>query len=126
MTPKEFSTFRQRLGKTQKQMSELLGTSLRAVQSFEQGWRKVPVHVERQVLLLAALKRGTENLRPCWEVRSCSPETRQACPAWEFRAGPLCWLINGTICQGKVQGTWSKKMKVCRKCRVFAEHVNPG
>ena len=58
MDSKEFHSLRQKLQKTQKQMSQLLGTSLKAVQSFEQGWRKVPVHVERQVLFLRSLKRG--------------------------------------------------------------------
>ena len=45
------------IGKTQKQLSELLGTSLKAIQSFEQGWRKVPVHIERQMLFLLTLKK---------------------------------------------------------------------
>jgi DNA-binding XRE family transcriptional regulator len=38
MDHKKFQVFRQKLGKTQKQLSELLGTSLKAIQSFEQGW----------------------------------------------------------------------------------------
>ncbi|MCK4792980.1 MAG: helix-turn-helix domain-containing protein, partial [Desulfobacteraceae bacterium] len=33
---------RKKLGKTQKQLAELLGTSLKAVHSYEQGWRSVP------------------------------------------------------------------------------------
>jgi len=120
MDSKEFHSYRQRLNKTQKQMSQLLGTSLKAIQSFEQGWRKVPVHVERQILFLWALKRGNgKNVRSCWDIRGCSLQLRQACPAWEFHAGHFCWFINGTICQGKPQESWSKKMKVCRKCEVF-------
>ncbi len=46
----EFSQIRQYLVKTQSQMAKLLGTSLKAVQSFEQEWRSVPVHIERQIL----------------------------------------------------------------------------
>ena len=125
MDVKEFQAFRRRLGKTQKQMSQLLGTSLRAVQSFEQGWRKVPVHIERQVLFMEAMKKGVKNLRPCWEIRGCPLENRQACPAWEFKAGHFCWFINGTICQGKPRVNWSQKMKTCRKCRVFAVNMGP-
>ena len=124
MDNKEFHSLRKKLQKTQKEMSQLLGTSLKAIQSFEQGWRKVPVHVERQVLFLQTLKRGaSEEVRPCWDIRGCPPETQQACPAWEFNVGNLCWFINGTICQGKAQESWSKKMKICRKCEVFIGHM---
>ena len=61
----EFSALRRRMQKTQKEMAQLLGVSLRSVQSFEQGWRKVPVHIERQMLFLQAMKKGTKNLLPC-------------------------------------------------------------
>jgi DNA-binding XRE family transcriptional regulator len=124
MDNQEFHSSRQQLKKTQKQIAELLGISLKAVQSFEQGWRKVPVHIERQILLLLTLKRRrAKDARPCWEIRKCSLETRQACPAWEFDAGGLCWFINGTLCQGKPQNNWGNKMKVCRRCKVFANHL---
>ena len=127
MDSKEFHSLRQKLQKTQKQMSQLLGTSLKAVQSFEQGWRKVPVHVERQVLFLQALKRGRgKESHLCWDIRGCPLPTRQACPAWEFNVGHLCWFINGTICHGKVQESWSKKMTVCRKCEVFSADLKPS
>jgi hypothetical protein len=43
-----FVGIRRHLGKTQEQMSQILGLSLKAIQSFEQGWRNIPVHVERQ------------------------------------------------------------------------------
>jgi DNA-binding transcriptional regulator YiaG len=123
---REFGFLRQNLQKTQKQMAILLGTSLKAVQSFEQGWRKVPMHIERQLLFLLSTKRMTQgNSCSCWDIRNCPPEVREVCPAWEFNVGGLCWFINGTICLGKVQGSWTKKMKVCRKCEVFAETVNP-
>ncbi len=121
MSTKEFYALRQELQKTQKQMAQLLGASLRAVQSFEQGWRKIPVYVERQMLFLHAMKRRVEKkIRPCWEIRRCSLTSRQACSAWEFRVGHLCWFINGTICQGKSQESWTQKMKLCRECPVFA------
>jgi hypothetical protein len=124
MNHRAFQSFRQQLGKTQKQLSELLGTSLKAIQSFEQGWRKVPVHIERQVLFLLALQNHkAKESRPCWEIRNCSLETRQDCPAWEFNAGNLCWFINGTVCQGIPRASWSGKMKVCWKCEVFRNNV---
>ena len=124
MNQQEFQASRQQLGRTQKQLSELLGTSLKAIQSFEQGWRKVPIHIERQVLFLLTLQNDkAKQARPCWEVRKCSLETRRDCPAWDFNAGNLCWFINGTMCQGKPQTNWSSKMKVCRKCEVFRNNV---
>ena len=120
MKATEFQLIRQELLKTQKKMSELLGISLKAVQSFEQGWRIIPPYVERQALFLLALKKGTQGrLAPCWEVRHCPPRVREVCPAWEFKSGHLCWFINGTVCQGMARGRWSEKMVLCRKCEVF-------
>ncbi len=120
MGKKDFSAARKYLGKTQSQMAQVLGVSLKAIQSFEQGWRNIPVHIERQVLFLLALK----NLPPkenssCWVIRNCPMKTKQNCPAWEFQVGNLCWFINGTICQGRMQKSWQKKMNICRQCRVF-------
>ncbi len=101
-------------------MAQLLGTSLKAIQSFEQGWRKIPVHIERQVLflLLNSNSQTGKKIR-CWSLQNCPIQTRRNCPAWEFQLGNLCWFINGTICHGKVQENWEKKMKMCRKCDVF-------
>ncbi len=125
MDSKEFSLLRQKLQKTQREMAQLLGTSLKAVQSFEQGWRKVPVHIERQALFLISNRgRGARKSSPCWVIRECSAENREACPAWEFNLGHLCWFVNGTICRGKTQGSWPQKMKVCRSCEVFSQTMN--
>ncbi len=127
MDRKEFYGLRQGMGKTQKEMAQLLGTSLRGVQSFEQGWRKVPVHIERQLLFLWAMKKGAARTpRPCWKIRSCPPHMRENCPAWEFGAGHLCWFMNGTICRGEPQETWARKMKLCRQCPVFAANMKTG
>jgi DNA-binding XRE family transcriptional regulator len=127
MNKKEFSKIRYYLGKTQLQMAQLLGVSLKAIQSFEQGWRKVPVHTERQSLFLLALKKSPlSKTRPCWSVKKCPVTIRRTCPAWEFEAGQVCWLINGTICHGMTQKSWVKKMEMCRKCEVFAPILAPG
>jgi hypothetical protein len=120
MERKEFSQIRRNLGKTQNQMAQLLGASLKAIQSFEQGWRKIPGHIERQVLFLLAMKGSRDRKKKaCWVVRKCPMETRRRCPAWEFQSGQLCWFINGTICQGEVQESWRDKMKMCRQCEVL-------
>jgi len=69
MKSKEFLHFRKKLDKTQKQMAELLGTSIKAVHSYEQGWRSVPTHVERQVLFLHSRKQeNIEKFNNCWKV----------------------------------------------------------
>jgi DNA-binding XRE family transcriptional regulator len=120
MEKEELITIREQLGKTQSQLAELLGVSHKAVQSFEQGWRNIPVHIERQVLFLLALKNPSNKLNlPCWVIIKCSDENRKNCPAWELQIGHLCWFINGTICQGKRQSSWQEKMKICRQCVVF-------
>ena len=116
----EFKKYRERLDKTQKQMADLLGTSLKAVHSYEQGWRNVPVHVERQVyFLLSRLAQKNKVINSCWIVKKCSRKQKLNCPAWEFSAGDLCWFINGTVCEGTVLKNWKEKMRICRKCEVF-------
>ena len=120
MDSKEFSYFRKQLKKTQKQMAQLLGVSLKAVHSYEQGWRTVPTHVERQILFLAS--RSNENSKgrkSCWVVKKCPPERKKQCPTWEFQAGKLCWFIGGTICEGEVKQNWEEKMKICRSCEIL-------
>ncbi|MGE5842502.1 MAG: helix-turn-helix domain-containing protein, partial [Deltaproteobacteria bacterium] len=113
----ELSSIRAHLGKTQQELAQLLGVSLKAVQSFEQGWRGIPVHVERQSLFLLAhhLPRSGKSRETCWTAKNCPKETREACPAWEYRLGHLCWFINGTICHGEIQESWQKKMMLCRE-----------
>jgi DNA-binding XRE family transcriptional regulator len=120
MKKKQFAEIRRHLGKTQNQMAQMLGVSAKAVQSFEQGWRNVPVHVERQVLLILGLKsRASKKSDACWLMRNCPEDKREDCPAWQYDAGNLCWFINGTICEGTPQGSWQKKMKICRSCEVY-------
>ena len=115
-----FSKFRKKLNKTQKQMAQLLGTSIKAIHSYEQGWRTIPTHVECQLyfLLTRKLKDGKGTVA-CWEERSCPQEQREQCPAWEFATGDLCWFVNGTICDGTVHGSWKEKMALCRTCSIF-------
>ena len=119
MEGKEFARLRKRLNKTQAQMAQLLGTSVKAVHSYEQGWRRVPPHVERQLFFLVAIKGDRKRQKPCWVTKKCPPEQKKQCPAWEFQAGGLCWFVSGTICEGVVQKDWHEKMKMCRSCEVF-------
>jgi len=120
MNSSEFLKIRHNMKKSQSEMARLLSISPRAVQAFEQGWRKIPPSVERQMLYLlytkTALPVGRE---PCWQAKDCNLKTRKKCPAWEFHSGHVCWFINGTTCEGKVQESWNKKMQLCRQCAVF-------
>jgi len=120
MDKKEFSYFRKKLNKTQKHMARLLGVSLKAVHSYEQGWRAIPPHIERQLFFLASrIKSVRKGRKPCWIMKKCPPERKNRCPAWEFRAGKLCWCITGTVCEGKIQQNWEEKIKICRSCEVL-------
>ena len=120
-----FVAIRGRLGKTQRELSHLLGTSMSAIHSYEQGWRNVPAHAERQLLFLLARKQGPP-AEPCWVARSCPPERRERCPAFEFRAGDLCWFINGTVCEGVPRRTWTLKMELCRECVQLRAILEPA
>ena len=120
MDRNEFKKFRKNLDKTQKQMAQLLGTSLKAVHSYEQGWRAIPPAVERQIYFLVSRKDNSANgKKACWTIKKCAPDQKKQCPAWEFKSGDLCWFINGTICDGNVHDNWKAKMKICRSCDVF-------
>lgn len=101
-------------------MAQLLGTSLKAIHSYEQGWRNVPAHVERQIFFLLSRNKGIKAQRkPCWIMKKCPPKHKKNCPAWQFKAGKLCWFINGNICCGTDQSSWRAKMKICRSCEVL-------
>ena len=121
MDSKEFIHLRKKLNKTQKQMAQLLGTSIKAIHSYEQAWRSIPASVERQMFfLLSRLGGDPKRRKPCWVIKKCSPDQKKQCPAWEFKAGELCWFINGTVCEGIVQKSWEEKMEICRSCEVFS------
>lgn len=120
MEKEEFVAARTRLDKTQKEMSQLLGVSVKAIYSYEQGWRSIPTHVERQMFFLLSRKRGNRALaKHCWTIKKCPPKRRKECPAYEYNAGRFCWLVNGTICECKAQKNWKEKMKICRECIVM-------
>lgn len=36
-------------------------------------------------------------------------------------AGRACWVIAGTFCEGKVQGTFAKKYKDCTLCEFYKQ-----
>jgi hypothetical protein len=117
----DFKNIRAKLVKTQKELAQLLGVSIKAIHSYEQGWRKIPHHVERQLLFLLSRTTLNNGRLPdnCWDILNCPDNKQENCPAWEFNAGDLCWFINGTSCSGQAHNSWADKMEECKICRVF-------
>jgi len=71
MEKKEFSKIRKKLAKTQKQLAALLGMSLKTIHSYEQGWRSIPAHIERQLFFLLIKQRGNnQELTPAGNKKS--------------------------------------------------------
>jgi DNA-binding XRE family transcriptional regulator len=122
----DLKSVRQALGRSQSELAALLGVSTRAIQSYEQGWRPVPQHVQKSAALLLFLnwRKDMYALSPCWKVRQCVPAERENCPAYEFRAGELCWLITGTFCNGTKRDTWEAKIAHCRQCVVMTRWLD--
>jgi hypothetical protein len=103
-------------------MAQLLGVSIKAVHSYEQGWRTIPAHVERQLLfLISRIYKEVNPPKQCWIMKKCPKDRKYNCPAWEFKAGKLCWFINGTICAGYAHKNWKEKIVKCKDCIVMAE-----
>jgi len=65
---------------------------------------------------------GEEDLAktPCWEYMKCGrdKDTAIKCPAYPH-FGRKCWVVAGTFCEGKVQGTFAQKHEDCRKCEFY-------
>jgi hypothetical protein len=72
----------------------------------------------------------------CWEFKKCgrepggeNSERLGVCPATTDKkydglhgganAGRACWLVAGTMCKGKVQGTFALKYKDCAICDFY-------
>lgn len=93
---------RAKLGLTQKALAGALRVSLKAVQSYEQGWRRPPDSVVLHLVSLLALRTGSHGpARPCWRITRCPAKIRNACPAYLVSRGKFCWLMGGTSCAGE-------------------------
>jgi hypothetical protein len=71
----------------------------------------------------------------CWEVKQCGREIGGqrgdlgVCPAaTETRlhgtnngvnAGRACWVVAGTLCGDRVNGTFARKYETCEQCDFF-------
>ena len=86
MDSKEFKKIRKKIDKTQKQMAQLLGVSIKAVHSYEQGWRNIPANVERQMFFfLSRTKENQENRNPCWVIKNVLLRTKKNVRPGNFR-----------------------------------------
>ena len=73
----------------------------------------------------------------CWEFKKCGREPGGAkvnelgiCPASADpvfsgihggkNSGRACWILAGTFCGGKVQGTYAQKMQNCMECEFYS------
>jgi len=73
----------------------------------------------------------------CWEHKKCGrqpggPKATEfgVCPVTTtarahgmnhgHNGGRACWVISGTLCGGKVQGTFAAKMTNCMACDFYA------
>ncbi len=88
---------------------------------------------------MAILKAAEENIIPskvklnCWEYKKCGRhpggakvEELGVCPAAIHaelngshggkNAGRSCWVVAGSLCGGKIQGTYAKKLLNCWRC----------
>lgn len=77
----------------------------------------------------------------CWEVKKCGREKGGSradelgvCPAATDKrfngfhdgknAGRCCWVVAGTYCEGKVQGTFAAKIDDCIQCEFYKKVVD--
>ncbi|RME20625.1 MAG: hypothetical protein D6800_12965 [Candidatus Zixiibacteriota bacterium] len=74
----------------------------------------------------------------CWEIKKCGREPGGiktvelgVCPAAidvvsngvnnGKNGGRICWKVTGTLCGGKVQGTYAQKALSCLNCEFFKQ-----
>ncbi len=72
----------------------------------------------------------------CWEFKKCGREPNGSkvdelgiCPSSTEEildgvhggknSGRACWVVGGTLCEGKIQGTFAKKFNNCLECNFF-------
>ncbi len=62
----------------------------------------------------------------CWEFKKCGripgggkEKEMGVCPAYRHHAGQACWVVAGTFCGGKVQGTFAQKEHSCQSCDFY-------
>jgi len=54
----------------------------------------------------------------CWDYKKCEKSQRNACPAYP-NAGRVCFVVEGTCCDGESQGPYAEKIERCRECEFY-------
>ena len=56
----------------------------------------------------------------CWEYMGCGRDKDSSikCPAFPH-FGRTCWAVAGTLCAGKIQGTFAQKYDDCHRCKFY-------
>jgi DNA-binding XRE family transcriptional regulator len=113
---------------SQGKMASLLGVSVRAVQSYEQGWRVPTPAIEKLIglLLYVHWRRTHPSPAPCWEVSGCPATTCARCVVKTYGAGDLCWMAAGAQCRNPLQDDWETTMARCSRCRVMTRWLPPA
>ena len=79
-----------------------------------------------------------EHKKNCWELKKCGREIGGdkaaelgVCSAAKDSSfnglnggkngGRICWAVAGTLCGGKVQGTFAEKKVSCMSCEIFLQ-----
>jgi len=107
------------LGRTQAELATALGVSAKAVQSYEQKWRDVPVRAMIQLIVLLALyRKHTMDDVPCWEIRKCAAAQRERCASFTVGRGQFCWFIGSKECRPVPDGKEAGILP-CMKCPVI-------
>jgi DNA-binding XRE family transcriptional regulator len=106
------------LGVSQSQLADLVGVSVRTVQSCEQRWRGPSVALEKSLLLLLLAFRNGEEFgqQVCYEAVHPKPGACDQCLARRSGQTHLCWLFSGNTCQGKRLHSWAEKKAACGEC----------
>ncbi|MDA3924937.1 MAG: helix-turn-helix transcriptional regulator [Kiritimatiellae bacterium] len=108
------------LGMTQAKVAQSLGISIRAIQSYEQGWRETPTHVMVQLLVLAAAYRSNAiERKPCWAIKGCPSSKLEKCPCYRTN-GHFCWLVSGRKC-AENRNCESNDLTACLNCPVVEQ-----
>ncbi len=85
----------------------------------------------------------TQKLPNCWEYMKCgrekggiNAEKSGVCPAAAdnvfhgfnsgINGGRICWLMAGTFCNGRIQGTFAEKQHSCKNCEFYRQVQNQG
>ena len=72
----------------------------------------------------------------CWEIKNCGRERNGSktdeqgiCPSSTEKtldgvhggknSGRACWIVAGTMCCGKIKGTYAQKYNNCRECDFY-------